>query len=180
VEIPLQINRIYSVTASHSGYLNANENVRTGGRENIKRTAKDEGDKMVLMHEIHLVPIEEEQRRIYAFTVEFDFNLFNIRPEEERKLDSAALLLEKFPYSTVVVSGHTDSVGTNTYNIKLGYNRAKEVSDYVRTWLSRKKVHLLNDLEIRTYGEVEPVAPNSTDEGRQRNRRVEIAIVRNK
>jgi len=89
------------------------------------------------------------------------------------------VLLAQFPNSTVVISGHTDSVGTVIYNIKLGYSRAKEVSRYVHDWLYQKDVRLRNEMEIRTYGEAEPIAPNSTDEGRQRNRRVEIAIVRN-
>lgn len=180
VEVPLEMGRVYSLTAMHPGYQNAVESIRSGTEEDFNRTAVDEGNTLVLMHEIHMVPIVEEERKIYAFTVEFDFNLFNIRPEEERKLDSAAVLLERYPYSTVVISGHTDSVGTVTYNIKLGYNRASEVSDYVSTWLRRKRVTLRNDIEIRTYGESEPIAPNRTDEGRQRNRRVEIAIVRNR
>ncbi len=180
VEVPLQMGRVYSMTAAHAGYENAVESVRSGSEDDFYRIAVDEGEKLVLLHEIHLVPVAEEERKIYAFTVEFDFNLSNIRPEEERKLDSAALLLERFPHSTVVISGHTDSVGTVTYNIKLGYNRASEVSDYVNTWLRRKKITLRNSIEIRTYGESEPVAPNRTDEGRQRNRRVEIAIVRNR
>ncbi|MBN1448994.1 MAG: OmpA family protein, partial [Bacteroidetes bacterium] len=176
---PLELQREYTVSASHPGYMNAVENFRSGGIEEVRRAATEEADRIVLDHEITLIPITEEERKIYAFTVEFDFDLFDIRPEEERKLDSVAVLLELYPNSTVVISGHTDSVGTDMYNIRLGYNRAKQVSTYVETWLRRKNVRLQNDMEIRTYGETEPIAPNSTEEGRQRNRRVEIALVRN-
>jgi outer membrane protein OmpA-like peptidoglycan-associated protein len=179
VELPLQIGRTYSITAAHAGFENAVESFRTGGKEDIERSARDEGTRMVVEHDIVLLPVAEKVRKIYAFTVEFDFNLSNIRPEEEKKLDSVAVLLGKYPQSTVVISGHTDSVGTVVYNIKLGYSRAKQVSTYVSSWLRGHNVHLVNDVEIRTYGEAEPIAPNSTDEGRQRNRRVEIAIVRN-
>ena len=180
VELPLTVGSRYNITAMRAGYMNAVEEYYAGGDAAVTRKARDEGDRMVIEHAVVMMPTAEEERKIYSFTVEFDFNLSNIRPEEEKKLDSAAVLLGKFPQSTVVVSGHTDSVGTVSYNIKLGYRRATEVSEYVETWLRRRSVRLVNDMEIRTYGESEPVAPNRTEEGRQRNRRVEIAIVRNR
>jgi outer membrane protein OmpA-like peptidoglycan-associated protein len=180
VELPLTVDGRYSITAMRAGYMNAMEEYYAGGDATVTRKARDEGDRMVIEHAVILMPTAEEERKIYSFTVEFDFNLSNIRPEEEKKLDSAAVLLGKFPQSTVVVSGHTDSVGTVSYNIKLGYRRATEVSEYVETWLRRRDVRLVNDMEIRTYGESQPVAPNRTEQGRQRNRRVEIAIVRNR
>ncbi len=179
-ETLLDPRKAYTVTGELSGFQNAVETLRFTDVDEATRQSRDEGERMVITHDLLLVPILEEERKIYAFTVEFDFNLFNIRPEEERKLDSVVILLAQFPNSTVVVSGHTDSVGTEVYNIKLGYNRAKEVSHYVEDWLLQKDVHLQNAMEIRTYGETQPIAPNSTDEGRQRNRRVEIAIVRNR
>ncbi|MDT8323441.1 MAG: OmpA family protein [Bacteroidota bacterium] len=180
VELPLDVDSRYDITAMRAGYLDAVEEYYAGGDAAVMRKARDEGERMVIEHSVVLTPVAEEERKIYSFTVEFDFNLSNIRPEEEKKLDSAAVLLGKYPQSTVVVSGHTDSVGTVAYNIKLGYRRAREVSAYVQTWLERRNVRLLNDMEIRTFGESEPLAPNRTEEGRQRNRRVEIAIVRNR
>ncbi|MBE0644777.1 MAG: OmpA family protein [Bacteroidetes bacterium] len=178
-EIRLDLQKWYTATGELSGYENKVASLRFDTADEVTKMAKDEGERMVITHDLLMIPIFEDERKIYAFTVEFDFNLFNIRPEEERKLDSAVVLLTQFPNSTVVVSGHTDSVGTVIYNIKLGYSRAKEVSRYVQDWLYQKGVKLQNEMEIRTYGEAEPVASNSTDEGRQKNRRVEIAIVRN-
>ena len=127
---------------------------------------------------ILLIPVDEEERKIYSFVVEFDFDLFNIRPEERKHLDSVVALLKEFPDSKVVASGHTDAKGTVNYNIRLGYNRAKSVSKYVERYLKQAGVRIKNEMEIRTYGESMPVDTNETDEGRQRNRRVEIAIVR--
>jgi len=178
-ETPLDLRKEYTVTGELAGFISAVETLRFRDADEVTRQSRDEGERMVITHDLLLVPVTEAERKIYAFTVEFDFNLFNIRPEEERKLDSVVILLAQFPNSTVVISGHTDSVGTVIYNIKLGYSRAKEVSRYVHDWLYQKDVRLRNEMEIRTYGEAEPIAPNSTDEGRQRNRRVEIAIVRN-
>jgi outer membrane protein OmpA-like peptidoglycan-associated protein len=180
VESPLDLNKYYTATGELSGFISAVETVRFGTVDEVTKLSHDEGERMVITHDLLMVPTAEEERKIYAFTVEFDFNLFNIRPEEERKLDSVVILLTKFPNSTVVFSGHTDSLGTVIYNIKLGYSRAKEVSQYVKDWLYQKGVTLRNPLELRTYGEAEPRESNSTEEGRQRNRRVEIAIVRNR
>jgi outer membrane protein OmpA-like peptidoglycan-associated protein len=169
VERRITPGKEYAVVATHPGFLN--------GMETVFYPLDETGLKE---RQLLLVPFSEEERTIYSFVVEFDFDLFNIRPEERKHLDSAAVLLTQFPHSTVVVSGHTDSMGTDIYNIKLGYNRAKQVSEYVVKYLKEKKVTLKNPMEIRTYGETQPIATNSTDEGRQRNRRVAIAIVRNK
>ncbi|MBR9978456.1 MAG: PD40 domain-containing protein [Bacteroidetes bacterium] len=179
LEIRMELGGAYVVSGELNGFMSAVETIRFGDVDEITDLARDMGERMTVTHDLLLVPVAEEERKIYSFTVEFDFNLFNIRPEEERKLDSVVLLLAQFPNSTVVLSGHTDSVGTVAYNIKLGYNRAQEVGRYVGDWLGEKGVTLQNPMEIRTYGKRQPVAPNSTAEGRQRNRRVEIAIVRN-
>lgn len=179
-ETALDESKSFSVTASHPGFMSALEEVTVNVLDGAAYGAVQEGQKDVVQRVMFLTPITEEERKIFAFTVEFDFDLSDIRPEEERKLDSAAILLELFPQSTVVASGHTDSLGTDAYNIKLGYNRATEVSRYVATYLRGKNVKLRNPMEIRTYGETQPRDTNMTDEGRQRNRRVEIAIIRNR
>jgi len=160
--------REYTATAVKSRFMS--------GIETFYYTSDESGQKD---RQLLLTPVFENERKIYGFVVEFDFNYFNIRPEEKKNLDSVVSLLARYPNSTVVVSGHTDSVGTDAYNIKLGYNRAKEVSTYVERYLHEQGAKLRNKLEVRTYGETEPIATNSTEEGRQRNRRVEIAIIRN-
>jgi outer membrane protein OmpA-like peptidoglycan-associated protein len=159
--------REIAVTASHPGFLSAAETFFYPANETGLRE-----------RQMLLTPYSEDEKKIYAFTVEFDFDFFNIRPEEEKHLDSAAVLLTQFPNSTVIVSGHTDSLGTDAYNLTLGYNRAREVSEYVARYLLEHQVRLQRPVEVRTYGESQPVASNETEEGRQRNRRVEIAIVR--
>ncbi len=128
---------------------------------------------------VDLVPIVEKERVLYAFVVVFDFDYSNIRESERTSLDSVVTLLAKFPNSTVVLSGHTDSLGTAEYNMRLGYSRAKEVGTYVERYLRERQARIMHPFEIRTFGEGEPIATNDTEEGRQRNRRVEISIVRN-
>lgn len=72
---------------------------------------------------------------------------------------------------TIAVEGHTDSVGTLSYNQRLSEERARSVADeLVARGVSRRRVM------IRGYGETDPIASNRTDAGRQRNRRVEVII----
>lgn len=158
----------YAAVISRSGFENAEDSFTYGHGATGTQT-----------REISLIPIVEKERVLYAFVVEFDFNFSNIRPSEKQALDSVVTLLAKYPNSTVVLSGHTDSVGTEQYNIRLGFNRAKEVGTYVERYLREKQARIMHPFETRTYGEMQPVAANETEEGRQRNRRVEISIVRN-
>src|SRR5690606_29931411 len=82
--------------------------------------------------------------------------------------------LEKYPDSNVLIVGHTDSVGADTYNMTLSQRRAESAASYLRQ-------QGVDAGRIRTEGrgEIEPVADNSTDAGRQENRRVEVAIFAN-
>ncbi len=71
------------------------------------------------------------------------------------------------PFATVLVEGHTDSIGSDAYNMGLSDRRAKAVFDY----LSSRGVNPARMSSVG-YGETRPIADNSTDEGRQQNRRV--------
>lgn len=87
-------------------------------------------------------------------------------------LNSVALVLKEFDQTIVVVSGHTDSVGKESYNQTLSENRAQSVANYL---LGRE---ILSDrFEVIGFGESQPVADNSTPEGREQNRRVEITLL---
>ena len=87
-------------------------------------------------------------------------------------LDSVALVLEEYNKTLVVVAGPTDSDGADDFNQRLSQRRAQSVSDYL---VSRS---ILPDrLETVGFGERQPVAPNTTAEGKQLNRRVEITLL---
>lgn len=107
----------------------------------------------------------------------FDFDKSNLRPAAEPTLTQIANLIKKTAKATVVVEGHTDAKGSNSYNMKLSDRRAASV----KTWMA---AHGIASGKIRTqgYGATKPIAPNKkpngTDDpdGRQKNRRVEITI----
>ena len=87
-------------------------------------------------------------------------------------LDSVVLVLEEYNKTLVVVAGHTDSDGSESYNTNLSQLRAHAVSDY----FANKGVAPVR-LETVGFGESQPIASNSTAEGKQQNRRVEITLV---
>jgi len=76
------------------------------------------------------------------------------------------------PSLRIEISGHTDNVGSASYNQKLSESRAKAVVDY----LLKKGVDA-SRLEYKGYGFEQPVASNKTEEGRQQNRRTEFKIL---
>ncbi|MDO8365456.1 MAG: OmpA family protein [Saprospiraceae bacterium] len=112
----------------------------------------------------------------YTFNagVLFDSGKADLRPEAGVELDSLLAFLQKFPDVVLGISGHTDDVGTDEYNLDLSERRAKSVQDY----LEIKGVRA-DHLRSRGFGETRPVAENSTEPGRQANRRVECIVLKN-
>src|SRR5207302_1498235 len=107
----------------------------------------------------------------FASGILFPFNSTEILPDGRTNLQQLASSLEKYPNSDVLIVGHTDSVGTDAYNLDLSQRRALAASTYLQS-LSVPA----SRLRTAGKGESEPIQPNDTDEGRAKNRRVEIAI----
>jgi outer membrane protein OmpA-like peptidoglycan-associated protein len=104
--------------------------------------------------------------------VTFAVDSSSISPTFQRTLDSIANSMIQYPNSLIDVYGHTDSTGSDMYNQALSERRAQAVANYL---ISRG----VSSSRIRWqgFGETQPVVSNDTDEGRARNRRVEIKIV---
>lgn len=99
----------------------------------------------------------------------FDFNKATLKPESDAVLQRVLALL-KDPALKLEIQGHTDNVGDDKYNQTLSEQRAAAVV----AWLTQHGV-AADRLSARGYGKTMPVADNKSDEGRTRNRRVEIA-----
>ena len=107
----------------------------------------------------------------FASGLLFDFDSDVVRSEAATNLRNLAASLEKYPGSDLLIVGHTDSVGTDSYNLRLSERRAESAAAYlVANGVDRSR------LRARGLGETEPVAPNDSDAGRGKNRRVEVAI----
>jgi len=104
--------------------------------------------------------------------VTFDVGSYSLKPEFRATLDKVADSLKQYPDSLIDVYGHTDSTGSDAYNQTLSENRARTVANYLQ-------MQGVNPARIRSqgYGETMPVTDNATEEGRRKNRRVEIKIV---
>jgi OmpA-OmpF porin, OOP family len=117
------------------------------------------------------VPIPEKVS--ITLLVEFDFDKAAVRPQYHNDIEKVANFLKAYPSTSGVLEGHTDSVGTEEYNMKLSKRRAESVKKYLV-----EKFDIAEDrLTSEAYGESEPVASNDTNAGRQRNRRVVTNIV---
>jgi outer membrane protein OmpA-like peptidoglycan-associated protein len=101
----------------------------------------------------------------------FDVDKTEVKPAARDSIAKAAEVLLKYPDTYITVEGHTDSTGTAEHNQKLSERRA----DAVRDQLLRDGVPA-SRMSIKGYGESNPVADNSTPEGRQSNRRVQLEI----
>jgi outer membrane protein OmpA-like peptidoglycan-associated protein len=101
----------------------------------------------------------------------FDFDKATLTPAGKAKVADAARILKDNPTIHVEIGGHTDSIGSDAYNQRLSERRARAVADeLIRDGISASR------LTVRGYGERKPVADNKTEEGRARNRRVEIVV----
>ena len=101
----------------------------------------------------------------------FDFNKAELKPEALRQLDVVVQALREQPTLQTHITGHTDSIGSDAYNLKLSQRRSESVANYlVKNGAARQSIRA----DFR--GEREPVASNATDEGRAQNRRVEIVL----
>jgi outer membrane protein OmpA-like peptidoglycan-associated protein len=104
----------------------------------------------------------------------FDFNAFILKPEAKDALSAVGDIIRETPAKKIVVTGHTDNVGSESYNMRLSLQRAQSVADYL-IYCEKVDPRLF---EIVGKGESEPIADNATEEGRAKNRRVEIELVK--
>jgi OOP family OmpA-OmpF porin len=107
---------------------------------------------------------------VAIYGIYFDFNKSDVKPESEPALNEIAKLLSGSPSLKILIVGHTDNVGGIEYNMKLSLARANAV---VQALTTKYKV---NPQSLKAYGvgQLAPVAPNRTEDGRAKNRRVEL------
>ena len=110
----------------------------------------------------------------------FDFDKYTLRPESYTELNRVVMFLNDYPNIEIEMDAHTDSKGSDEYNITLSHNRAKSVMEYILS-----KGIAPSRITFKGYGETKPVAPNANadgsdnPDGRQLNRRVEFIIMKN-
>ncbi|HYC49624.1 MAG TPA: OmpA family protein [Gemmatimonadaceae bacterium] len=101
----------------------------------------------------------------------FDYDSDKVKPTAAQNLANLAASLDKYPNSNLLIVGHTDAQGTDTYNQDLSQRRARSTALY----LASRGVSA-GRLQTVGRGEIEPVAPNDSEGNMAKNRRVEVAI----
>ncbi len=120
-------------------------------------------------------PAPEEPKvveKVVLNAINFDFDSAVVKTEFFPVLDEAASIIQKHPEKKVIIEGHTCWVGTEDYNAALSLKRANSVRNY----LAEKGI-AADRLMVKGYGEEQPIADNTSAEGRKKNRRVEFKVI---
>lgn len=104
----------------------------------------------------------------------YDIDKSDLRSVSKTNLAKLAKILNKYPDTNILIEGHTDDTGSDDHNMTLSKDRAQSVSLYLAT-VEVKSARF----SIAGYGETQPIVTNDTTEGRQKNRRVDIAVLAN-
>ena len=103
----------------------------------------------------------------------FDTDKYDLKPESAEELLQLVELMKMNPKMEVMITGHTDNQGAADYNVKLSENRAASVVAYlVKAGIASAR------LKWKGYGDSRPAAANDTEEGRAKNRRIELVILK--
>ena len=107
----------------------------------------------------------------FAGGILFDVDRAELRPEAQAELVKLSRILNKYEDTNILVEGHTDATGTDEHNMQLSLRRSESVATFLAVQsVARDRLNAVG------YGEIQPIASNDTAEGRQQNRRVEVAI----
>ena len=163
-ELLLPAGEKYGIRAESDGYIAQSENIDLTG-------VTEDGEKTMSQKDLLLVPIEVEAT-VVLNNVFFDFDRATLKPDSYPELNRVAELMEERSGLRIEVAGHTDNIGPDAYNVGLSERRARSVVNY----LIGKGIDT-SRFEIKYFGNTQPVADNSSREGRRKNRRVEFKIL---
>ena len=151
----------YGITVTKKGYLFHSENFDIPKNAAARKVRKD-----ILLSKVSV------GSKIVLNNIFFDFNKATLRPESISELDRLYKLMKDTPGLRIEISGHTDNIGSKSYNKKLSEKRAKAVVDYlVEKGIDKSR------LAFAGYGFAQPIASNDTPIGRQKNRRTEFKVL---
>ncbi len=160
-QILLPAGANYGFLALKDKFIPLSENVDLTDVKEYKEIERD----------LYLVPLEVGVP-VRLNNVFFDFDKSVLRKESFPELDRVVTLMQENPKLKVEIAGHTDWMGTDEYNQKLSQRRTNSVVKYLVD-------HGVSSTRLvpKGYGEKQPIATNATDEGRQKNRRVEFVVL---
>jgi len=156
----LPVDDEYGYTVEKKGYLFVSGNLQQ--RDSLHASRK--------VIDLRTIAVGE---KVTLNNIFFDFNKSSLKTESYSELKRVAKFLKVNSKVSVELAGHTDNVGGHEYNMRLSEARAKEVADFLlKQGVPPERV------TFKGYGPDKPIADNSTDAGRARNRRTEIIITK--
>jgi len=160
--ISLPVNRDYALNVSRQGYLFHSEHFSFRGIHKITDP---------FLKDIPLNQIFKGEKTILN-NIFYDFDSWELLPKSHIELNKIIEFLNSNPAVKIEISGHTDSIGSQLYNLELSEKRAKSVTDYlIQNNISSER------LSYKGFGASQPVRSNETEEGRAMNRRTELKII---
>lgn len=169
--LKMDLATINQLRVIKEGYLIDHQDIKFGDDKSVEITVVfTQGGQRSSM-----VITDERGLRLVIDPIHFDFNSAVIKPLSYPTLNKAGDALLNFPEYRVAIEGHTDNVGSDSYNQTLSEERAQAVAEY----LGRNFGIGPNRFRISGYGEKMPIASNESEEGRALNRRTEIIILQN-
>jgi peptidoglycan-associated lipoprotein len=155
------------------GKLHQKDDELAGQISKLSDTARDalnraeEAGKLAKGKFLYEVTLTDDQ-------VHFGFDKFDLSDEAKAALDEFANKIKTENKNVYIeIQGHTDNIGSEKYNLKLGYKRAEQVMRYLNT----QDGFALHRMNVISYGEYKPIADNSTKAGRAKNRRVTMVVL---
>jgi outer membrane protein OmpA-like peptidoglycan-associated protein len=150
------------------------EQARMAARAEAERAAKAKAEADQLMRELSDLKAKQTERGIVLTIgdVLFATGKADLSSDALRSVDKLSDFLQKYPNRNVLIEGHTDSVGSEEYNLTLSERRA----DSVKESLTSRRIPE-GRIATKGYGKKYPVASNDTAAGKQQNRRVEVIIL---
>lgn len=152
--------------------------------DDVSVTPVDENGNEIILYPELLQPDSIQEKPINIDSIEigqpvtlkniyFEFDKSELLPESYPELNKLVTAMQKTETMEVEISGHTDNTGTEEYNKELSESRAKSVVDYLTgQGISPER------LQYKGHGRSKPIADNTTEEGRAKNRRVEFTIIK--
>jgi len=150
------------------------EQARLAAQVETERAAKARADADQLMTELADLKAKQTERGIVLTIgdVLFAFGKADLSPKADRNVDKLADFLKKYPNRNVLIEGHTDSIGSEEYNLGLSRNRSGSVRDkLVEDGIEPDRITTVG------YGKKYPAVSNDTEANRAWNRRVEVIIL---
>jgi outer membrane protein OmpA-like peptidoglycan-associated protein len=167
-ELRLPGGQLYGIRAEATDRISENQNL------DLRDVTKDAviPDKDFTLDPIQVSTVTENVTLVLN-NIFFDFDQATLKPESFPELNRIAGLMKEKSTMEIKITGHADATGPEAYNLKLSEKRARAVVNY----LAKQGVGEAR-LSVAFLGESKPIAPNTTADGRRKNRRVEFKIIK--